>query len=110
MRYISSSIISSIYIPITGGKTYTVSRTVLTNRFSVATSSDVPTLNGSLIDFYGAGTNDTYCSLTTSSSSKYLCVYLTNNGVNPVDVTATVEPTALQSAVLKEDTTACPAS
>ena len=29
---------------------------------------------------------------------------LTNNGVNPVDVTATVEPTALQSAVLDEKT------
>lgn len=100
MRYVSSSIISSIYIPITGGKTYKVSRTVLTNRFSVATSSDVPTLNGSLIDFYGAGTKDTYCSLTTSSSAKYLCVYLTNDGVNFDE--------ALKTLKIEEDSKATP--
>ena len=29
---------------------------------------------------------------------------LTNNGVNPVDVTATVEPTPLQSAVVNDET------
>ena len=81
MHFVSSSTNASIFIPIKGGKKYTVSRQVLSNRFSVATSENIPVLSGSLIEITSLNSASSL-TINTSDNANYLCVYLTNDGTN----------------------------
>lgn len=74
----SNNSTNSIYIPITGGKTYTISKK-LSARFSVGTTKVLPTINVQTYDYI---INNTATSITinTASDSKYLIVYLYNSG------------------------------
>jgi hypothetical protein len=62
-----------LYIPIIGGETYTVQK-ILTNRFTIATTSEIPALNVTLIDKV-QNNNATNITLSTSSGAKYLSVH-----------------------------------
>ena len=65
-----------LYIPITGGKSYTVSKKITNYRsFRVGTTSDIPILGVNGIDVISKTGNDTSATLTTSENSKYLTVF-----------------------------------
>lgn len=78
----SSSVSKCIYIPIEGGKTYTISKCGGV-RLNVGTTSQIPNTGVALIDNANNTTSDTdgkakdgtKCTLTTSANSKYLVVW-----------------------------------
>lgn len=79
INYSSNKILTSsnanrvLYIPIIGGTTYTVSK-VGSDRFSIATTNELPANNVELIDKIENHTA-TALTLNTSQNAKYLCVY-----------------------------------
>ena len=77
----ASSATRSIYMPIIGGNTYTVSRTSkITNRFSVATSDTLPTEDLPKMPLEYVVDNDSFSiTLATSSTAQYLVVYLSSS-------------------------------
>jgi hypothetical protein len=75
-----NSSLKTLYIPITGGKTYTVSK-ISSTRFGIITTSSVPTYNVSKIDTVTIlDLTATKATIVTTSSAKYLCVYYYNSG------------------------------
>lgn len=62
-----------LYIPIIGGKTYTVSK-VKSDRFTIATTSVVPSNNVSTLNFL-QDNNATSLTITAPSNAKYLAVH-----------------------------------
>lgn len=65
-----------LYIPITGGKSYTVSKKITNySTFRVGTTRDIPALGVNGIDVVSKTGNDTSATLTTSENSKYLTVF-----------------------------------
>ena len=72
--YIRSSSTSRVlYIPITGGKTYSVLKDVRTNVFSIATTANIPSVNMVVID--SIQQNDhSYLTINTSEEANYLVV------------------------------------
>ena len=63
----------TFYIPITGGKTYTISK-IQSSRFAVATTSSLPAIGVSVIDYIEQNSS-TSITIQTSPSSNYLCVF-----------------------------------
>ena len=66
----------TLYIPITGGKTYTVSKK-LTNygTFRIGTTTEIPALNVQGIDVVSKNGTDTNGTITTSSNANYLTIF-----------------------------------
>ena len=62
----------TLYIPITGGEIYTISK-IASTRFRVATTITTPEFNVS-VDNYIQNDNETSITITTSSTANYLCV------------------------------------
>ena len=90
-----------LYIPIIGGKTYTVSK-VISARFNLCTTVDVPQ-NGVIISNYtSVPTYDSY-TLTTPSTANYLVVYYFLNGTDTL-----TEQQILDSIQIEEGTEATP--
>ena len=63
----------TLYIPITGGKTYTVSK-IVSSRFQVGTTANVPANNEPIID-YIYNNNSNSLTINTSATANYLCVF-----------------------------------
>lgn len=107
--YLSSSTITAgsgqrtIYIPITGGKTYTISK-ILSTRFKVGTTADVPTVGDTCIDYISNDSSD-IITINTSSSANYLCAFV----YNPNSDTLT-EQQILDSIKIEENPQATPYS
>ena len=70
----------TLYIPITGGKTYTISK-IASSRFRIGTTEIIPA-NNVTISNYQANDSGTSITVTTSSSANYLCVYYFLNGTD----------------------------
>lgn len=68
----SSATAKTLYIPITGGETYTVSK-MLSSRFTLGTTANVPAIGEPLINKL-QNNSATVLSLATSDTAKYLCV------------------------------------
>ena len=65
----------AIYIPITGGKTYTISKNG-SARLRAATTEEIPANNVEITDYVVAdGSSTTNVTITTSNNTKYLFVY-----------------------------------
>lgn len=88
----------TLYIPITGGKNYTVTKRV-SDRFSIATTSVLPEAGVSLIDKI-QDNSATNLTLFASRNAKYLCVhyYRTSDTLTPQQI--------LDSIQIKEGSTA----
>lgn len=67
----------TLYIPIKGGQTYTVSKTQ-SARFAVATTVNTPAVDVSVID-YQEQNSATNITIQTSSNVNYLCVFYFNS-------------------------------
>ena len=66
----------TLYIPITGGKTYTVSKKATSyGTFRIGTTAEVPALNVQGIDVVSKNGTDTSATITTSSNAKYLTIF-----------------------------------
>ena len=76
----TSSNAKTLYIPCQPNTTYTVSK-IVSNRFRLATTSDIPAPSIASINYIA---NDTasVSTITTSSNAKYLCVYYFLNGTD----------------------------
>lgn len=70
-----------VFLPITGGKTYTISKknivsTNTINRLGVLTTEEEPSDGVSMIDFWQEVDNDNEITINTSSNAKYLFIGL----------------------------------
>lgn len=66
----------TLYIAITGGKTYTVSKKATSyGTFRIGTTAEVPALNVQGIDVVSKNGTDTSATITTSSNAKYLTIF-----------------------------------
>ena len=79
-KILSSSNAKMLYISITGGETYTISK-IASKRFRIATTIDTPAININTEQFY-VGDDDTTYTITTNSTANYLCVYYYLNGTD----------------------------
>ena len=79
---VSENVSKTLYIPCKPNTTYTISKMLSTptnqNKFRVCTTSDVPTIGTTGIDYvgYNTGTEVTNITITTSSNARYLCVFM----------------------------------
>ena len=64
----------TLWIPITGGKTYTISNSQAIARFRLCTTQSIPQI-GTTTSNYVYGDGETSLSITTSVSARYLLVY-----------------------------------
>jgi len=96
----SSTGTKTLYIPIIGGTTYTVSK-IVSQRFSIATTRVLPTGN---VAVYNRQTDNTGTNLTinTTSEDKYLCVFY----LHPNDTIS--EQTILDSIMIQKGSQATP--
>ena len=87
----NSSSARMIYIPITGGKTYTISK-IKSARFRVATTETTPA-SGVTISNYSSSDNSTLITITTNTSAKYICAYIyisTADTLTPEEIINTI--------------------
>lgn len=70
----SSNNAKTLYIPIIGGETYTISK-IRSARFRVATTINEPAIGVSTAQFNGDIDNNTEYTITTNATANYLCVY-----------------------------------
>ena len=81
----------TLYIPITGGETYTISK-ISSARFRVATTITTPEPNVS-VDNYIQNDNATSITITTSSTANYLCVcyYITTETLTEQEILDSIQ-------------------
>lgn len=80
----SDAMSKTIYIPCEPNTTYTISRTLLGERFNVSSSNKTPTLGMQLEKVSGSYFNNTSYSITytTNANDKYLMAFIYNGGVD----------------------------
>lgn len=76
----SANDVKSVYMLIKPNTTYTISK-ILSARFRVATTNVIPTTNLSISN-YSANDKATSKTITTSSDSKYLVIFLYNSSID----------------------------
>jgi len=76
----SSSNAKTLYVPITGGKSYIINK-IQSERFRVGTTQNIPAINGTIID-YIENTTATSILILTSKNANYLVVYYFLNGTD----------------------------
>lgn len=73
MKLASATGTKTLYIPISGGKTYTIKK-IVSSRFAVATTTSLPQIDVSLSGMI-QDNSATSLTITTDSNAKYLCVF-----------------------------------
>ena len=91
----------TIYIPITGGKTYTIQKR-LGSRFRVATTNVIPTDGVSTSGFIN-GDSQSSITITTDTNANYLCIYYFLYGTDTL-----TQQQLLDSIMVNEGTTPLP--
>ena len=97
MKLASTTGTKTLYIPIRGGKTYTIQK-IVSSRFAVATTTSLPQIDVSLSGMI-QNNNATSLTITTNSNAKYLCVFFLHSS----DTTS--EQTILNSIMIEEGNT-----
>ena len=82
----SNTLAKMLYIPIVGGKTYTISK-IVSSRFNVCTTIEQPTI-GVTTSNYISNNNITSLTITTDNTAKYLIVmyYLTTDTLTEQEI------------------------
>lgn len=97
----------TLYIKCKPNTTYTISKMISSpanqNKFRVCTTTDIPTIGTTGIDYvgYNTGTEITNITITTSLSANYLCVFMLN-----IDTSTTSLEKMLNSIQIVEGSTA----
>ena len=97
----TSSNAKTLYIPIVGGTTYTISK-IKGSRFRIATTATVPSTATSIID-YKKDDYVTNITITTSVNSNYLLVYFYLNGTDTI-----TQQEMIDSIMINEGSTPLP--
>ena len=89
------------YIPIAGGRTYTVSK-VRSSRFLIGTTHDTPAVNVAVLESASGNSATTELTLTASDDAKYLAVFFYREAsdptITPDEIMATIQIEAGSSA------------
>lgn len=81
------------YIPIAGGRTYTVSK-VRSSRFVIGTTHDTPAVNVAVLESASGNSATTELTLTASDDAKYLAVFFYREASDP-----TITPDAIMATM-----------
>lgn len=75
----SNDLYLSAFCQVTAGKTYTISREILSNRFAIAACNEVPNINTTAL-VLAASSNAKSLTVTVPDNYSYLVLYLQNDG------------------------------
>ena len=78
------------YIKVESGETYSISRAIETNRFTVSFSIDEPKGGGATL-VYNTGTGKKFENITVPNGYNYLFVYLSNSGEDTTNLDLQIE-------------------